>query len=91
MSTGSRPIKFGVFVPQGWRMDLVDIVDGSADLDQFRRKLEILKGHCENVGRDYNEIVRSTGADYFIVSLPRIAYDQTPLDDFAREVVPRFS
>jgi hypothetical protein len=23
----SRPINFGVFVPQGWRMDLVEIPD----------------------------------------------------------------
>jgi len=114
---------------------------GSANLDQFRHKLEVLKQHCEAVGRDYNEIVRSTGvtvhlienghnaeqetakargnksyeeyardtivgtpemvverlqrlvdagADYFIVSIPRIAYDQEPLQRFAREVMPQF-
>jgi F420-dependent oxidoreductase-like protein len=114
---------------------------GSADLDQFRRKLDILKQHCADVGRDYNEIVRSTGvtvhlveneqtaeqetakargnksyaeyardtivgtpatvverlqrlveagADYFIVSIPRIAYDQEPLQRFAQEVLPQF-
>jgi F420-dependent oxidoreductase-like protein len=114
---------------------------GSADLDQFRHKLDVLKQHCEQVGRDYNEIIRSTGvtvhlvqsekdaeqetaqargeksyeqyarevivgtpdmvverlqtiadagADYFIVSLPRIAYDPEPLNVFAREVMPRF-
>ena len=114
---------------------------GSADLDQFRHKLDVLKQHCQEVGRDYNEIVRSTsvtvhlvenekdaeqetaqargkqsyeqyardtivgtpdtvverlqrlvdaGADYFIVSIPRIAYDQEPLKRFAQEVMPRF-
>jgi F420-dependent oxidoreductase-like protein len=114
---------------------------GSADLDQFRHKLDVLKQHCEEVGRDYNEIVRSTGvtvhliqserdaeqetaqargqrsyeeyardtivgtpetvverlqrlvdagADYFIVSIPRVAYDQEPLRHFAQEVMPRF-
>jgi alkanesulfonate monooxygenase SsuD/methylene tetrahydromethanopterin reductase-like flavin-dependent oxidoreductase (luciferase family) len=114
---------------------------GSANLDQFRHKLDVLKQHCEAVGRDYNEIGRSTGvtvhlieneqqapqetakargsksyeeytrdtivgtsemvverlqrlvdagADYFIVSIPRIAYDQKPLQRFAREVMPQF-
>ena len=114
---------------------------GSADLDQFRHKLDVLKRHCEEVGRDYNDIVRSTGvtvhliqserdaeketararenrsyteyardtivgtpdtvverlqrlvdagAEYFIVSIPRVAYDQEPLRQFAQEVIPRF-
>jgi F420-dependent oxidoreductase-like protein len=114
---------------------------GSADLDQFRHKLEVLKQHCDEVGRDYNEIVRSTGvtvhliesegdaeketakargsrsyeeyardtivgrsetvverlqrlveagADYFIVTIPRVAYDLEPLRQFAREVMPHF-
>ena len=34
--------------------------------------------------------IAETRADSFVVSLPRIAYDQAPLNDFAREVVPRF-
>ena len=25
--SGNMPVKFGVLVPQGWRMDLVDIAD----------------------------------------------------------------
>jgi alkanesulfonate monooxygenase SsuD/methylene tetrahydromethanopterin reductase-like flavin-dependent oxidoreductase (luciferase family) len=113
---------------------------GSADLAQFRHKLEVLKQHCDEVSRDYNEIVRSTGvtvhlvqserdadketakargtrsyeeyardtnvgtsqtvvqrlqrlveagADYFIVTIPRVAYDQEPLRQFAQEVMPR--
>jgi F420-dependent oxidoreductase-like protein len=114
---------------------------GSADLDQFRHKLEVLKQHCEAVGRDYNEVIRSTGvtvhlienernaeqetakargersyeeyaretivgtpvqvgerlqqiveagANYFIVSIPRVAYNQEPLLRFAQEVMPQF-
>jgi F420-dependent oxidoreductase-like protein len=115
---------------------------GSQDLDQFRHKLDVLRQHCDALGRDFNEIVRSTGvtvhllenerdaeretaaargkqsyeeyakstivgtseqiverlqtivdagADYFIVSLPRIAYDQEPIHRFAKEVMPHFS
>lgn len=29
-------------------------------VDNFRHKSEILRGHCEDVGRDFDEIVRST-------------------------------
>ena len=114
---------------------------GSADLDQFRHKLDVLRQHCEEQNRDYNEIIRSTGvtvhlveseqtaeqetalargeksyqqyakdtiigtpdqvverlqpivdagANYFIVSIPRVAYDLEPLQRFAKEVMPRF-
>lgn len=110
--------------------------------DMVRHKLEVLKQHCDDVGRDYGEIVKSTsvtvhlvdegvdkekatalargdtpydeyakntivgapefvreslqplvdaGADYFIVSIPRNAYDQEPQTRFAREVVPLFT
>ena len=115
---------------------------GNADLDQFRHKLGVLRRHCDDLGRDFDEIVRSTGvtvhlvdndkdaeketaaargeksyeqyaketivgtpdtvverlqqivdagADYFIVSIPRVAYDQEPMKRFAQEVMPRFS
>ncbi len=33
---------------------------GTADLDVFRHKLGVLRQHCEDVGRNYDEIVRST-------------------------------
>ena len=115
---------------------------GSDDLDQFRHKLDVLRGHCETVGRNYDEIVRSTGitvhlvdsaadaegataqarqgrsleeyargvmvgtpdeiverlrqrveagVNYFIVSVPRVAYDQEQLRRFAQEIMPRFA
>jgi alkanesulfonate monooxygenase SsuD/methylene tetrahydromethanopterin reductase-like flavin-dependent oxidoreductase (luciferase family) len=102
----------------------------------------VLKRHCEDVGRDYNEIIKSTGLDvhlieneanaehetaqargdrpydeyakrtivgtpemarerlqpmidagidYFIITLPREAYDQEPVRRFAREVIPLFN
>ena len=30
------------------------------------------------------------GVDYFIVSIPRVAYDQEPLQRFAQEIMPQF-
>src|SRR5215208_4234265 len=100
------------------------------DIETIRHKLDVLKRHCEDVGRDYEEIIKSTGAeihlieneanaeqgtaqargdrsyeeyasetivgtpemvrerlqpmidagiDYFIVTIPREAYDQEPV------------
>jgi F420-dependent oxidoreductase-like protein len=112
------------------------------DPDRLRHKFGVLRGHCEDLGRDYEEIVRSTsinvhlleegedpqeatalargnrsydeyskeymvgtaeeiverlqprveaGVNYFIVYLPRVAYDPAMVERFAREVVPRFA
>jgi hypothetical protein len=33
----------------------------------------------------------NAGIDYFIVTIPRNAYDQEPQSRFAREVVPMFA
>src|SRR5215208_5007386 len=111
------------------------------DIEAIRHKLDVLKRHCEDVGRDYEEITKSTGAeihlieneanaeqetaqargdrsyeeyanetiggtpemvrerlqpmidagiDYFIVTIPREAYNQEPVRRFAREVIPMF-
>jgi F420-dependent oxidoreductase-like protein len=112
------------------------------DPDRLRHKFGVLRGHCEDLGRDYEEIVRSTsinvhlleegedpqeatalargnrsfdeyskeymvgtaeeiverlqprveaGVNYFIVYLPRVAYDPAMVERFAREVVPRIA
>jgi F420-dependent oxidoreductase-like protein len=105
------------------------------DPGTVRHKLEVLKRHCEEIRRDYEEIIKSTavtvelvekekdaskakvastrgsstyagtpemvaeelqtlvevGVDYFIVTIPRNAYDQEPQTRFAREVVPIFT
>jgi len=112
---------------------------GGGDLDTIKHKFDVLRGHCENLGRDYEEITRSTsvnvylledgedpeeatreargpksydeysrefmvgtpeeivarlqpladaGVDYFITYMPRVAYDPTPVERFAREVIP---
>ncbi len=118
-----------------------DACNVMGDIKTIRHKLDVLKRHCEDVGRDYEEIIKSTGAeihlieneanaeqetaqarddtpydeyvrrtivgtpemvrerlqpmidagiDYFIVSIPREAYDQEPVRRFAREVIPMF-
>ena len=114
---------------------------GDGDPELIRRKCDVLLRHCDTLGRDYDDITRSTsvgvhlveseaaaesetapargsrsyqeyasytvvgtpervverlqtvieaGAQYFIVYLPRLAYDLTQLRWFAREVMPRF-
>jgi F420-dependent oxidoreductase-like protein len=114
---------------------------GSGDLDVFRHKLDVLREHCERLDRNYDEIVKSTsvqifvvdseadaeratarlrgsqsfeefakgtivgtpervverlqtivdaGATYFIVYVPRVAYEHEQLERIAREIMPRF-
>lgn len=113
---------------------------GDGDVETIKCKLAVLRGHCESLGRDYEEITRSTsinvhlleegddpeaataqaragigfyeyaeefivgtpgevaervrpmaeaGIDYFVVYLPRVAYDPEPVRRFAREVIPQ--
>ena len=112
---------------------------GGADVEKIRHKLAVLKGHCDDVGRDYEEITRSTsvnvylieegddpvsatelarggtaydeyskefmvgtpeeiverlrpmvdaGINYFIVYMPRVAYEPEMVERFAKEVIP---
>jgi F420-dependent oxidoreductase-like protein len=112
---------------------------GGGKVEAFKHKSEVLKGHCEDLGRDYEEITRSTsvnvyllengedpekatarargprsydeysrefmvgtaeqiverlaplaeaGVQYFIVYMPRVAYEPEMVERFAREVVP---
>jgi F420-dependent oxidoreductase-like protein len=35
--------------------------------EQIRHKLEVLKGHCETVGRGYDEIIRSSSTNVFLL------------------------
>ena len=116
---------------------------GSGNPDTIRQKVEVLRGHCEAMGRDPREIVVSTsledihllrpgedpekvadwtngqytldqyrrrfkvltadqltaqieqaaeaGADYFIIYLAGLAYNQDMVYRFAQEVMPRFA
>jgi F420-dependent oxidoreductase-like protein len=110
--------------------------------DRLRHKFDVLKRHCEDLGRDYDDITRSTainvylieegqdpaeatapargemsydqysnqfmvgtaeeiserlqprvdaGVDYFIVYMPRVAYEPAMVEHFAREVIPNFA
>ena len=116
---------------------------GGGNPEVIKQKLEVLQGHCESLGRSYDEIIKSTGfsvvllregedperateavrktygwsmeqlkqqavvgtpeqvasrvqaaidagADYIITYFPRVAYDHTPMQRFADEVIPRF-
>ena len=40
---------------------------GGGDVETIKRKLEVLKGHCENLGRDYEEITRSTSVNVYLL------------------------
>jgi len=119
-----------------------DACNVGGDAETLRHKFEVLRRHCAEAGRNYEDIIRSTsinvlllrtgedpdaaiarargsesdedfrrifwvgtseqivarlrplieaGANYAIVYLPRIAYDQEPVRRFAQEVIPYFS
>ena len=44
-----------------------DACNVGRDPEVCRHKLEVLKGHCEAVGRDYGEIIRSAEADIVLL------------------------
>ena len=44
-----------------------DACNVGRDPEVCRHKLEVLKGHCDTVGRDYGEIIRSAEADVFLL------------------------
>jgi len=49
---------------------------GSLSLEEFAHKSEVLKGHCEKVGREYEQIQRSLRMDVVIEEKERIALEK---------------
>ncbi|MFE3998515.1 LLM class F420-dependent oxidoreductase [Nocardioides sp. YIM B13467] len=43
-----------------------DYTNFAGDAETFRAKSEILRGHCDNLGRDFSEITRSSNYNVFI-------------------------
>ncbi len=52
---------------------------GGGDAATIRQKLEILKRHCDDVGRDYGEIVKSTSVNAFLLENEADAEQATAL------------
>lgn len=67
---------------------------GGGDPATSREKLEILQGHCEKVGRDYGEIVKSSSLNVFPIAKGadpeqatakiREKYDNASFEDFSQ-------
>ena len=64
--------------------------------EQITHKLEVLKGHCETVGRDYDEIIRSSSTNVFLLEQGENAESATEkaraaigatFEDFQRDFV----
>ena len=77
-------IRFGVFVPQGWRLDLAEIEDPI-------EKYEAMTKAAKAADQEELQTLVDAGIDYFILTIPRNAYDHEPQTRFAREVVPMFT
>jgi F420-dependent oxidoreductase-like protein len=64
------------------------------DADTLRHKFAVLRGHCEQLGRNYDEIVRSTGISVFLLDpgddparATAQARGKTSYEEFARNVI----
>jgi F420-dependent oxidoreductase-like protein len=69
---------------------LADKTNWQVGLEQFVRKSEILRGHCERVGRDFDEIVRTHGPDCRLFDTERdlAAWLASPAGGHLRKLVP---
>jgi F420-dependent oxidoreductase-like protein len=45
---------------------------GGTDYDGFRHKADVLKQHCETVGRDYNSIVKSASLEAWVLGKDQV-------------------
>jgi F420-dependent oxidoreductase-like protein len=61
-----------------------DACNAGGSIDTIRHKLEVLKQHCENVGRDYNQIKRTVNIDYCALA-PTVAEARAKIPAAERE------
>ena len=54
-----------------------DACNVMGDIETIRHKLDVLKRHCEDVGRDYEEIIKSTGAEIHLIENEANAEQET--------------
>ena len=66
-----------------------DKTNWQVGLDEFVHKSEVLRGHCERVGRDFDEIVRTHGPDCRIFDTERDvrAWCESPIGGQLRKLV----
>lgn len=69
---------------------LADKTNWQVGLEQFVRKSAVLRGHCERVGRDFDEIVRTHGPDCRLFDTERdlAAWLASPAGGHLRKLVP---
>jgi F420-dependent oxidoreductase-like protein len=67
---------------------------GGGDIDVMKHKFEVLKGHCENEGRDYDEITRSTSVNVHLIDdgenpeqATKEARGETSYDQYSNEFI----
>ena len=65
-----------------------DACNVGGDTATIKHKLEVLKQHCENVGRDYNQIRRTTSIDYCALA-PTVAAARAKLPAEEREGIEK--
>jgi alkanesulfonate monooxygenase SsuD/methylene tetrahydromethanopterin reductase-like flavin-dependent oxidoreductase (luciferase family) len=65
---------------------------GGGDIDTIKHKYDVLRGHCENVGRDYEEITRSTSINVYLLEegedpeeVTKEARGSKSYDEYSRE------
>jgi alkanesulfonate monooxygenase SsuD/methylene tetrahydromethanopterin reductase-like flavin-dependent oxidoreductase (luciferase family) len=65
-----------------------DACNVGGDTATIKHKLEVLKQHCENVGRDYNQIRRTTSIDYCALA-PTVAEARAKIPAEEREGIEK--
>src|SRR5437764_3844786 len=83
-------VQFGVSVPQGWTMDLVEIADPEEKYEAMTRAAK----EADRLGYDsiwlfdhFHESLISEKANYFIFYLPRTGYDLSQMQRLASQVL----